>query len=324
MPVLAKPFAPPAPVTPADFFPAKTVLWTMWDGSVTLNLSDRDAGYMNQPGRAGFGPVDAQVIADTLWDGSTLVRTHRPSPRTLVLPLAVIGSDPDDYRTKLDALWATFRHPPDAVSGLPTPGRISVAQTDGTLRSLPAYYSSGGAPSEDELDDLAWALCFLPNLQFYAPVATWEGAAISQTWVLAGGGGAGVPPMPPVTLTTGSVIGTTAFTNPGDADSYPVWSITGPGTPTITNVDTGDAFQFTSAIGSGVTVTVDCRPPSLAPATGLTAVDNLSNDWWPSLANYPAFWSLPPGTTNLTLTVSGATAATSVNLDLVPRYNGGW
>lgn len=301
---------------------SKAISWTSAAGA-TITLTDSAGGYVSTTGRTGFGPVDAQIVADTMWDGSALVRAHRVQPRLMTIPLWVTAPDGGTYLARLRALQATLRHPADPSTGLPVPGRITVQLPDGSSRSIAAYYQGGATLTEDQADDVAAAYCSLPNLQFYAPVPTWEGDTVSRTWQLAPTA-AGVPPMPPVLLGSGAVIGAGTIANPGDTDAYPVWSITGPGTVMIENADTGQSYAFTTAIPAGTTVTVDCRPVELAPLTGLTATDQMGADWWPNLQDYPDFWPLPPGDTNLAVTVTGATAASSVTAEFAPRYLGAW
>jgi hypothetical protein len=301
---------------------AKGISWTSAAGA-TVSLTDSAGGYISTTGRAGFGPVDAQIVSDQMWDGSTLVRTHRVQPRLMTVPLYVMGPDAETYLARLRALQATLRHPVDPSTNLPVPGRVAVQLPDGSQRSIAAFYQGGAAPTESDVDDVAAGWCSLPNLQFYAPVPTWEGDTVSRTWQLAPSS-AGVPPMPPVLLGSGAVIGASTVTNPGDTDAYPIWTITGPGTVTVTNSDTGQSYAFTQAIPAGTVVTVDCRPVELAPSTGLTATDAGGTDWWPHLADYPNFWTLPPGDANLSITVTGATAASSVTVEFAPRYLGAW
>lgn len=301
---------------------AKAVTWTSAAGD-TIVLTDSANGYVSTVGRSGFGPVDAQIASDQMWDGSSLVRNHRLQPRVITVPLYILAPDTATYLARLRALQAALRHPPDPATGLPVPGRITVHLPDGTQRSAPAYYQSGASPTEDQVDDVAAGLVALPNLQWYAPVPTWEGEEISQTWQLAGTP-SGVPPMPPVLLGTGTVLGSTQITNPGDADAYPVWTITGPGTPVISNAGTGESYEFTTALAAGQTVTVDCRPVEIAPQTGLTAVDNTGTDWWPAFADYPDFWTLPPGTSSISLEMDGATSASSVSVSASARWLSAW
>lgn len=301
---------------------AKQVTWTGANGT-EITLTDSAGGYVSTTGRTGFGPVDPTVVSDQMWDGSSLVRNHRLQPRVITVPLYVMGPDTETYLARLRALQSTFRHPPDPATGLPVPGRVTVQLPDGTHRSAQAYYQSGGSPTEDQLDDVPAGWVSLPNLQFYAPVPTWEGDLIAQTWQLAAEP-AGVPPMPPVLLGAGTVLGDAQVDNPGDTDAYPVWTITGPGTPVIADTDTGQSYEFTTALAAGQTVTVDCRPVELAPLTGLTAVDDAGNDWWPNFADYPDFWTLPPGVSNISLEMDGATPDSSVSVSALARWLAAW
>lgn len=302
---------------------AKSITWTSAAGQV-ITLTDTANGYISTTGRSGFGPVDAQIVSDQTWDGSSLVRNVRQQPRVVTVPVYVTGPEAATYLTRMRALQASLRHPPDPSTGLPVPGRITVQLPDGSQRSIGAYYQSGATLTEDQLDDVAAGWSALPNLQFYCPVPTWEGLTVRKTWQLAVSGSGGVPPMPPVLLGTGTVLGTTQLVNPGDTDAYPVWTITGPGTPTIANTDTGESYQFTKAVPAGVTVTVDCRPVELAPATGLTAIDSSGSDWWPNFSDFPDFWVLPPGPSNISLQMSGATAATSISVTAASRWLAAW
>lgn len=301
---------------------AKSITWTSAAGDMIV-LTDSAGGYVSTVGRSGFGAVDPTVVSDQMWDGSSLVRNHRLQPRVMTVPLYILGPDAATYLARLRALQATLRHPPDPATGLPVPGRVTVRLPDGTQRSVPAFYQAGGSPTEDQLDDVAAGWVSLPNLQFYAPVATWEGAQITRTWQLSGSP-SGVPPMPPVLLGAGTVLGATQIVNPGDTDAYPVWTITGPGTPTISNNDTGQSYKFTQALAAGQTVTVDCRPVQVAPETGLTAVDNSGTDWWPEFASYPDFWTLPPGVSNINLEMDGATSASAVTVSAAARWLSAW
>lgn len=327
MAILARPGIVIPPVIPQELNPylPKQVVWTASDGVTSINLTNRPGGYFTLTGRQGFGPVDALMTTDTMWDGSGLVRNTRAQPRLMTVPLMIEGKPVTglDYLTLYRALTATFRHPVNSTTDLPTPGRITVSLPDGTTRSIAAYYQGGGSPVEDTFDDTAIGWSMLPNLQFLAPVPTWEGDTQVQTWELAPDDG-GVPPMPPVLLGSTTLLGTTTFQNLGDSDAYPVWTITGPGTPTITNTDTGDSIAFTEAIDDGDTVVVDCRPVSIAPATGLTATQQDDTDWWPMLQDFPDLFTLPPGLSHLDLAMASSGPDSSITLSVTTRWQGAW
>jgi hypothetical protein len=117
-----------------------------------------------------------------------------------------------------------------------------------------------------------------------------------------------------VFLGASQVLGTVSITNPGNADTYPVWTITGPGGPaTITNITYGESFSVTGTLGTDV-ITVDTRP-------GQTDMRNqLSAPQWSRLGAGKQLWALRPGAQEVGLVVTGATSATSVVMTFRPRY----
>src|SRR5690606_27294893 len=119
----------------------------------------------------------------------------------------------------------------------------------------------------------------------------------------------GVPPMPPVLLTPSSTLGETTVTNSGNGDAYPVWTITGPGVPTLTNVTTGREFSL-AALSEGEVVTVDTRP------TLQSAVDQLGNDRWGDLVKESPrdLWTLVPGRDVLNLALESAEEGSQVSM----------
>lgn len=318
---------PPPPVTPGRAVgQPKRILWTGANGDV-IDLSTRTAGTAGLVGRDGFGPVDAEIIADRMALGSALPRTHRVQPRLMTTPLQVEGRTEAEYLARWRRLQASLRHPVDVATGLPVAGRMTVELPDGTSRSIPAYYQGGASPTEDQLDDVLAHYVQLPNLQWYAPYPLWQGADIGRTWEVEPESRP-LYPIYPIRFTGSQVLAEATIVNPGDADAFPVWTLRGPGTPTIGRSDTGESFAFTEAIPAGTTVTVDCRPVELAPATALTAIDDQdagdASDWWDRLADFPDFWVIPPGETHLSLSMTGATSASRIQLSALAGWQGGW
>lgn len=326
MPFVVRPgSAPPppvGPVTPAPSGQPKRILWTGANGD-TIDLSTRSGGFFTLTGRDGFGQIDAEIVADRMSSGSALPRAHRWQPRVMTNPLQVEGRTEAEYLSRWRRLQASLRHPVDPATYLPTPGRITVELPDGSSRSIPALYQSGASPTEDTLDDVLAHWVQLPNLQFYAAHPIWQGADIGRTWQVVADARPFYP-IYPLRVKASQVLSTATITNPGDADAYGVWTLVGPGVPSISRSDTGEVFAFTEAIPSGRTVTVDCRPVELAPATGLTAIDDTGVDWWDRLADFPDFWKIPPGVTHLDLSMTGATVDSRITLSAAAGWQGGW
>ncbi len=116
--------------------------------------------------------------------------------------------------------------------------------------------------------------------------------------------------MPPVLLDPSSTLGSTTVTNSGGGDAYPIWTIHGPGTPTITNVTTGRSFGLSVALGSGEVVTVDTRP------TLQSAVDGTGADRWGDLVKTSPrdLWTLVRGTNLLDVALTGSGSGSRVEL----------
>lgn len=322
MPLIYIPPEPPAP-PPKQWPkipdpPGKALYWTGPDG-VTHPLSG--GRYVSLTGRTGFGVIRPDHVTDATMSGAAWMRDIRATPRLMSVPLLVQGDTPAEYLTAYRALQASVIH---NRGGVLAPGWLRVVLPDGQWREIAAYYHGGLDPVESELDDMMWARQEHPNLEFYAPDPAFVGEEIPLAWRIVAPAAAFYP-IYPLRVVSSQLGGSATVTSPGDLDSYPVWTITGPGTPTVTNLSTGEEWGFTQEIGVGQTVTVDCRPPDLAPDTGLTATDQTGEDWWPHFSDPPPqLFHLPPGRTDIQIAMTGATDDTRVTLRYRPRYQAGW
>lgn len=296
--------------------PAKRLIWVDPTG-VEWPLTGE--GLESLTGRSGFGLTQYELVTQRMPSGGALVTGQRLTPRVLAVPLLVEAATPQGYLELHRAFSASLRH---KRGGAVRAGRIRVELPDGTSRSIAAYYQGGFDPAEESLDDLVAARQAHPGLEFLCPEPTWEGEPVQRTWSSAAG--SSLYPIYPLEVAPSSVLGNLTEDVAGDSDAYPVWEITGPGTPTITNVTTGEQWAFTAPIPDGTTVTVDCRPVEVAPDTGLTAVDDSDTDWWPSFDENPQLWHLEAGTNELDVAVAGSTGDTRVMLTYAPRYQAGW
>jgi hypothetical protein len=123
--------------------------------------------------------------------------------------------------------------------------------------------------------------------------------------------------MPPVTLAPGALIGAVTVTNSGDADAYPVWTVTGPGAaPTLANTTTGKSFGMAVPLAAGETVTIDTRP------TMQSAVDSAGRNRWPDLvkAGPRQLWPLVPGENVVDLRMAGVAPGSRIVLSFVRRW----
>lgn len=292
-------------------------MWIAPDGT-RLDLTADP--YRSLTGRSGFGLPEQELTVDRFGDGEGTLRDIRVVPRVLGVPLLVVGSTQEEYLKAHRDLQLALRH--RTPSGF-RPGRLRVELPDGSAREISCYYQGGLNPQEEELDDLSACAQAYPNLEFQAPDPYFEGDEQAFSWRVESDHRPFYP-IYPVTLVTGQVGGTTVVVNPGDAASPPVWTLTGPGTPVVTNTATGARWSFTRALEPGQRVTVDCRPVSSAPDTGLTAVDDSGVDWWPYLADWPHLFPMEPGSNPIRVAMPDATAESMVRVSFRPRYRAGW
>jgi hypothetical protein len=260
--------------------------------------------------------VPREVIYDTVPTGGGIPRTIQDQVRIISLPLSVQGPDPDTYLQRRARLQASVRHPED-LDGVPTPGTLTVALPDGSRRSIAAYYNGGLDGEEDIVDDLLLCYQTFPRLEFIALDPYWTGGTLtSPTWRTAAPvawfGGL------PLQLSANQVLGSVSVDVPGDADSFPVWTIVGPGAPEVINNTTGRSWAFGTAIASGRTVTVDTREGRL------TVVDDLGNNLYGSLEAFPDLWPLRSGRNDLTVTMTGSSTASRISFAADIRWQTGW
>lgn len=310
MPILARPpTSPPPPARPTG----KHIIWTSAAGDV-IDLTDRTGGYFCQPGRTGFGMPDREVVYDSLPAGGGILRDIVDQVRVLALPLRIEGSTADQYLARFARMQAACRHP--RLLGEVVPGTLTVGLPDGSSRSISALYNGGLDVTEDDMDDLLMAGASFPRLEFLALSPYWVGGSVSATWAI----DASVTffGAMPLTLSASQVLGEVTLDVPGDAPSPPIWTITGPGTPTLTNNTTGRSFAFADAISSGRTVTVDTRDDQL------TVIDDLDADLYSTLEPFPDLWPLEPGVNSLQVDMADATSASVISVTAPIRHQTGW
>lgn len=316
MPIIAGTGAVPAPppVDPArpGRLPPKRIVWTSATGDV-LDLTGGQ-GYTCLPGRNGFGLPPREVAAADLPDGGASLQSIRDQARMLAIPLRVQGTTQAEYLERLRRLQAAMRHP--VRDGIAQPGVLTVALPDGSRRSIAAYYHGGLSGEEEPLDDLLLKMGTFPNFELIALDPYWTGGQVSQQW-RASAGRAFFGPMP-LQLAASQVLGSVTVDLPGDADSFPVWTISGPGIPTITNVTSGRSFAFADAIAPGTVVTVDTRPDRL------TVLDDQGTDLYDKLATWPDLWPLEPGRNELTVEMADADASSLIGFTADVRWQAAW
>lgn len=314
MPILAAPHRLPTP-TPTPPRPPKRILWTSAAGD-EIDLTDRARGYYSLPGRSGFGLPPREVVYDALPDGGALLRTIVDQVRAISIPLRVEGATQDQYLSRLRRLQAAFRH---RRGGVDVPGSLTVITPDGARRTIAALYNGGLDAEEEIMDDLKLLSQPFPGLEFLALDPYWVGEQVGNEWI-AGEGTDWFGATLPRFFTPTRVLGSVTVVLPGDADAYPVWTITGPGTPILNNLTTGRGFEFKTAgaLDAGQVVTIDTRPDRL------TVIDDSDADLYGSLEEFPDLWTLETGENVLQVEMTDSTDDSKVSFVADVRYQAGW
>lgn len=226
------------------------------------------------------------------------------APGDVELGMRFTASDPLELRNRLRGLAHTLR--PKAGAGTLT----AVSEVDGTTRNLPAYYRGG-------LDKgVQVGTTYACVLSFYAPSPWWRGTPLTLSWGLA----APSPFFPffPLVLSASTIAGqVTVDLSDTDAATYPVWTVTGPGSQlTLTNQTTGLSLVLNAALGDGVTATIDTRPGQQR----ITRGDGLN--LFGSLASDPNLFPLIDGAQTVSAVLTNAGGNSRITLTADRLYSG--
>ena len=304
MPILATLRPPAPPVNPPDI-PVElvdlTIAWYAWDGSV-WDLGSPDSGVRLNAGFRGFGMPDLDWFTDEAAgvDGST-DRGFRAKPREVFWPLRVYKPELTQAWYDYDrAFWATL-HPGRR-------GRFEVTQPNGVTRSLTLRLQDDGQPVFDTLPGLnGW---YRYGVTMLANQPYWEGPATVQTFANAedqdfwGGGWA---------LTGSFNLASATVSNPGDIDTWPIYTIIGPSTAVLVGV--GDSLiEVPFTLTGSDSLVIDTDPTAqTALKNGVDVTGSLGVT---EFAPVPAGQDVP-----LALSMTGAG---SVSVAVKPRYWRAW
>lgn len=318
-PVVVPPVVTPAPPVPAkEFF-----TWTPSGGPELILTEASESGVflggIDDSERSVIGlDMPPQEEFDTqLPGGGELANGRRWLARPFQLPI-VIAADTLDGEGGLEqhrrALMASF----NPVRG---DGEFMVAYPSGERRYLKASYSSGldvaesgrrGHPYRDgwivtmkARDPFPYGdekrVVFDPpqNFQFFAPPGDPNVYYISSS----------------------NTTGDATVVIEGEVDVAPEFHMTGPvATATLRNRDTGKTLQITPNLTSGQTLIIRTNPRT---PMAQKVVRNGANAWTQVIgaANFPVFWTLRPGSNQVTVLLTGTVPGqSSCELRYRPRF----
>lgn len=309
--------------------------------NVTWHLSDRTMsnGYVCSA-IAGIEGLPVAMQSIPLLDGTALPLTYLPATGTIGLAIAVARPKGDDqfaYYTMLDKIVRAFYN---RRNEQPVAGTLVVTRPDGSARKIAVYTTSGLNTPETGVNDVTLYSLALSTLDPYWSDVNDSALHFKQVF---GNLGISFPPNPPGTATAaapgiyfppnppGTSVpatpgiffnvnlenGSFVLPNWGDGLTYPNWVITGPTstiTVTNTNVSPNRSWAINQSIPAGQQVQV-----TTAPGHGSCKNVTTGQNWWGSLNPHDLF-PLYPGDNQVTITVTGASGATIVDVGYTNRW----
>jgi len=192
-------------------------------------------------------------------------------------------------------------------------GTLKVTSADGTVRTLTCRYKRGlEMTGQPDYEALTWNRVILT---FRAVDPFWYALSpVLDTWSLSTPTGYFLP-MPPLRVTSSAIFADVTVANAGDVETWPVWTINGPGSAiVIENLTSGKKIDLPVTLSAGESIAIDTRQNKK------TVIKNDGANLFPSLTKDSALWSLQKGDNSVRVTMNGADATSSVVLSFYPRY----
>jgi Phage tail protein len=236
-------------------------------------------------------PVTIRTLRVPMAQGGRF-QSARHEERLATIPVVLPG--PQDGRDELRR-WARALDP---VKG---EGTLTVVQGPHAGRQLVCTYETGLETFTEEYPFLG-----LTTLGFRAAEPYWQDAT---EWSVNADTGSVVRhwfPFLPLILSPSDVFAEVTINNTGDANAWPIVTVTGPGEElSIENETTGLRWEFETPIGAGSTLIVDHRPGhKAARLNNVNAFGQLTDD--------STLWPIVAGPNRISIGFANATVATGV------------
>lgn len=229
--------------------------------------------------------------------------------RTLSVPVLLKAST-EATRTALIRAWS-YRFDPARGTGI-----LDLTAADGDERLLSAIYA-GGLELTEDADRYpgcqAAVITFEADDPYFYDTATQQQAFVSSgvpsTWFTSTS-----KKLLPVSLGSSSVLGSASVAVSSDVDTWPTWTIVGPGTNLIiTNETTGRSLLWGGTLLAGQQLIIDTHP-------GIkTVLSDTDVNLFGGLTAWD-FWPLVPGTNALTVDMSGTDSSSAITVGWVDRF----
>lgn len=236
------------------------------------------------------------------------LRAVRHQAREFVLPVWIDGSTES-------LMWQAVRSLGARMDPTRGDGRIRVTTAVGDQREITCRVQ-GGFELAERLGEMSGPLVQKAVVSFRASDPYWYDTSDTIVTYQLSGSVATFFPFFPLRLASSEVFADDTINNLGDVDTWPVWTITGPGSAiTLRNLTTGKLLTLTGVtLGAGETVTIDTRPGQKA------VYRNDGTNLYGSLTSTSSLWNLQRGQNAVRVEMGSATTDSSVRLARRHRY----
>jgi hypothetical protein len=247
-----------------------------------------------------------------------ILRSVRHEARTVTLPVNLLATcvTGTSSLAMVQTALSDLVHAMDPTRG---DGILRVMKADGQQRDLVCRYA-GGLELPEKFGSTSSLRYQKATLSFIAHQPYWS--ATSTTIIdFPSAPAVDFFPFFPFHLSTSQIVVSQLVSNPGTIESWPVWTLYGPGSNILLiNPTTGEKIDFSNAGGLSIpaseTIIINTAP-------GIKSVTRGSDgaNLWQYLTDDSSLWSIPAGGTQVQLQMAGTTPGESVmRLSFVARF----
>lgn len=255
-----------------------------------------------------FAPDSSFIVDESPLVAGSIVRNIRHNSRRLVLPIIVQASDSEDLRTQLRALNYAFD---------PTRGKGFIRNITPLGTRIIRCYLEDGMGLDESMNSTTARNWQKASLQFFCDEPYWLDASPISFTVTQDNEPVTFFPFFPLSISSSTVFATTTVNNTGDVQTWPRWSISGPGSDIIIrNTTTKKMLALTSTLTVGETLSIDTRPGVR------TVLKNDGTNLFVSLAPGSDLFPLARGLNRLQIEMSSSVEESSVSCTYERRWLG--
>lgn len=295
-----------------------TAAFTLVDTSGSTHVLGAASGVYLLRGAKGLGGPSLAVNEDKLpYAPGTRLRRLSTPPARLDLPIEIRAASVALLDTLMDTLrgWVL---PGTEASAEPETVFLRCVRDDGASREIEGIYV-GGLEGDEAAGGTLWQKAVL---SLYCSDPYWRDTAETEVTFTNGVGLRLWFPLYPYDLSPSAVFAEQTITNTGQVETWPVWTITGPGSdPTLTNLTTGEVLALDLTLADGDVVTIDTNERG---ATAKTITNQNDVNLWPFASATSVLWPLQRGANEIRVAMSGTSGDSAIELAYRRRWAGGY